>query len=376
MARGYNSSADILTKTKDGRDLNALWAEYQAVITEWNSQRSSMVQFLTYPVVNIVEEVPVIGSGTDFELASEYGVPKAGRPTMSSYSVGFPFDWYDLATRFTWQFLADATQEQVDANANAALEADNRLVFNKTMRRLFDPANTTADIQGNNFNVYAFWNADGNVPPDYRGNTFTGSHTHYMTTNGATLDAQDLDDLIDNVGHHGYTPANGFRVVVMINKAQSPRIRAFRSAASNGGVADATHGNYDFIPSLGTAAMLLPQNQILLGTQVGNTLEGFNVIGSYGDVLIVEDDYIPSGYLLCFATGGPDNLQNPLGVRQHANPELQGMRLVKGPIPDYPLIDAYYIRGFGLGVRHRGAAAIMQIVVGTTYTQPATYSSL
>src|SRR5688572_992497 len=111
MARGYNSSADILTKTKDGRDLNALWAEYQAVITEWNSQRSSMVQFLTYPVVNIVEEVPVIGSGTDFELASEYGVPKAGRPTMSSYSVGFPFDWYDLATRFTWQFLADATQE-------------------------------------------------------------------------------------------------------------------------------------------------------------------------------------------------------------------------------------------------------------------------
>lgn len=376
MAGGFHSSADILTTTKDGRDLNGLWLEYQAVITEWNTQRSAMVQFLTYPVVDIIEEVPVIGSGTDFEEASEYGVPKAGRPEVSSYSMGFPFKWYDNASRFTWQFLADARQEQVDAAANAALEADNRLVFNKVMRRLFDPANALASINGNNYNVYAFWNADGVVPPPYRQNTFTGSHTHYMTTNGATLDAVDLDDLIDNVGHHGYTVANGFRVVVMVNKAQSPRIRSFRSAASNGGVTDATHGNHDFIPSLGTAAMLLPQNQVLLGTQVGNTLEGFNVIGSYGDVLIVEDDYIPSGYLVCFATGGPDNLQNPLGVRQHANPELQGLRLVKGPNPDYPLIDSYYVRGFGLGVRHRGAAAIMQVVTGTTYTPPATYATL
>lgn len=376
MAGGFNSSADILTQTKDGRDLNGLWAEYQRVVQEWNAQRSAMVQFLTYPVVDIVEEIPVMGTGHDFEEASEYGVPKSARPSMDHYSMGFPFKWFDLGSRFTWQFLADARQEQVDAIANMALEADNRLVFNKTMRRLFDNTDQLASINGNNYSVYSFWNGSGTIaPPPYRSNTFNASHNHYMTTNGATLDAQDLDDLIDNVGHHGYTKLNGFRIVVMVNKLQSPRIRSFRSASSNNGTTDATHGNWDFIPALGTNAMLLPQNQVLLGGQVGNTLEGFNVIGSYGDALIVEDDYIPAGYLVCFATGGPDNLANPLGVRQHPNENLQGMRLVKGPVPDYPLIDSYYVRGFGLGVRHRGAAAIMQVVTGTTYTQPAMYAT-
>jgi hypothetical protein len=376
MGNGYNAKADILTQTKDGRDLNGLWTDYQQVLADYNQQRQSLLDFLTFNVSNPIEEVPVIGSGGDFEEASEYGVPVGIRPGVSSYTMGFPFKWYDLAARFTWQFLADATQQQVDAIQNAAVEADSRLVFNKVMKRVFDSTNTYATINGNPYNVYAFWNADGVVPPPYRTNTFSGTHTHYFTTNGATLDAQDLDDLIEKVTEHGFTKALGYRIVIMVNKAESPRIRAFRAAAANDGVVDATHGDWDFIPAQGTNAGYLPRDMVLVGgAQPPAQLNGLNVIGSYGDALIVEDDYVPPGYLFEFATGGPANLQNPIGFRQHGNTQLQGMRLVKGPQPDYPLIDSYYIRGFGLGVRQRGAAAVLQVVNSATYTPPAEYAN-
>jgi hypothetical protein len=44
-----------------------------------------------------------------------------------------------------------------------------------------------------------------------------------------------------------------------------------------------------------------------------------------------------------------------------------------GATPDYrtyPIIDSYFQRSFGVGVRHRGGAACMQITSGSTYTAP------
>jgi hypothetical protein len=378
MGQGFNQHGDILDRTKDGRELNGLWADYQAVLADYNAQRQTLVNFLTVNVTEPIVSVPVIGKGGSFEKASEYGVPKGIRPAVGFYDMGMPFEWYDLAARFTWMFLADANQAQVDAVQNAAIEADSQLLFNNVMQRVFDPTNSPSLISGNPYNVYGFYNNDGTIPPPYRTSTFLGTHTHYTTTNGATLEATDLDDLIENVTEHGYTKVLGYRIVVMINKAQAPVIRAFRSAASNTvpGTVDATHADWDFIPATGTNSTLMPREVVLLGGQPAPTLNGLTVIGSYGDALIVQDDYIPAGYLLCFATGGPANLQNPIGMRQHGNPALQGMRLVKGPNPDYPLIESYYIRGFGLGVLQRGAAAVMQVVTGTAYTAPADYVSI
>ena len=36
MAKGYSSSADILTRTRDGQDLNKIWDDYQAALALFN----------------------------------------------------------------------------------------------------------------------------------------------------------------------------------------------------------------------------------------------------------------------------------------------------------------------------------------------------
>ena len=109
------------------------------------------------------------------------------------------------------------------------------------------------------------------------------------------------------------------------------------------------------------------------GTPMPGTVNGLTVVGRYGSWLIVEEDYIPVGYMVGFATGGELNATNPVGIREHQNASLRGLRLVKGREPDYPLIDSFYNRGFGTGVRHRGAGVVMQVTAAGAYTIPAAY---
>lgn len=364
MARGFNSVGDVLTQTADGRDLNSIWQDMAASMDLWNQPRTNLVNFLSYRVNQPVEDVGQV-VGDDFEEASEFGVPKSIRGG-SYFSMGFPFKWYDLAERYTWQYLSEATAAQVQNVHNMVFEADNRLVFNTVMKTIFNSANGTTDIRGNAFNVYKFYNADGTVPPSYKSYTFNGTHTHYLTSGAATVDGQDLIDMEDHLVHHGYGTQNGSRLILLVNRAQLATIRTFRVS---------TGAPYDFIPAQGQPPFLLPTNTggIAPPQQVASQMSGLRVAGTYGNWTIIEEDYIPSGYMFGFATGGVLQATNPVGVREHQNAGLRGLRLLKGPNNDYPLIDAYYARGFGCGVRHRGAGVVMQVTAAGSYTIPTTY---
>lgn len=366
--QGFNTEGDVITQTIDGVDLNGIWAEFQKTVSMRNAARQSLIDFLTYTVTNPIDTVPQFGSGTDFEVASEFGVPKGANTSASYFQMGFAFEWYDVAGRYTWKYLAEATAQQVESVHQSILEADNRNVFRETMATMFDSTNRVADIRNQSYNVYALYNNDGTVPPAYKTNTFLSTHSHYLSSGAATVDSGDLDEMQTHIEHHGYLPSSGVELVVMVNKAQGDVIRQFRSIA-NGGVA-----MYDFIPAIGTPSLLMPLNKIQGDTpRPSASLRGLKVIGSYGDLVVVQEDYIPAGYMVAFGTGGAESLSNPVGIREHANPALRGLRLVKGRSSDYPLQDSYYQRGFGTGIRQRGAAVVMRIGVAA-YSAPAEYA--
>ena len=365
--RGINSTGDIVARTSDGFDLNAIWDEFQATLNVWNAGRDKLVDILTYSVTELIESVPVVG-GADFEKASEFGVPQSARPGVDFFWMGYDFDWYDLAARFTWMFLADAPRNRVEAVHASALEADNRLMFRKIMGTLFSNVNRTSSVDGLPVNVYTFWNGtDGQTPPPYKGKTFTAAHSHYLVSGAATIDSKDVEDLIDTIAEHGYGPAEGSQIVILANKQEVDQIRRFRANTVNNNSASAL---YDFIPASGQPTLILP-SQALLGSMPPSTWNGLAVVGSYGNALIIEESYIPAGYLVAFATGGQANLSNPIGIREHANPAMRGLRLINGEKAGFPIVNSYYQRGFGTGVRQRGGAAIMQIKASGSYDVPA-----
>lgn len=370
MARGFHARGDLVAVTADQVDLNTLWDDYIAMLAMHNAERDRLVQFLTWRTTQHTETVFGTGSRARFEQASQYGVPVAHRPDTSGSLFGYRFKWWDLAGRFTWMYLADATSQQTDAFTSMAFEADNALIYAEVMRTLFG---TSRSVNKEGATVYPFYaGVSGDLPPAYKTTTFADSHQHFTTTGSASaLTAPQYEAHINLVLEHGYTPQNGYTVLSMVNIAEGNMIRQFRSIA-NGGA-----GLYDFIPASNQPTFLLPTDLRTAdgATRVAGTYQGMEVIGSYGSVLIVQDANVPAGYIVTFATGGPDNIQNPIAIREHPTASLRGLLLAKGRDADYPLIDSYYVRGFGTGIRQRGAGAVLQRTASGTYTIPAQYST-
>lgn len=368
---GYHTEGDLVTVTADGTDLNALWAEFQATMGIYNERQAQLVQLLTFPVTNLIETVPQVGEA-EFERASEFGVPKSARVELDYFQMGYDFDDYDTATRYTWKFLRDADARQVEAVHQSILTADGRLVFRKVMEALFDNRNRNAEIRNQNYNVYPLYNADGTEPPAYKGQTFAGTHSHYMVSGNAQIDSSDLEDAYENIAEHGYGIEAGTQFVALMNRAQIREVRKFRQGQTNN---NGIVANYDFIPSANQPALIVPNSEGLLGSRPPNTWNGLQVVGSYADILIIEESYIPEGYMLMFGTGGEGDLQNLVGLREHANPAYRGLRLIPGNQARYPLIDSYYSRSFGTGVRQRAGGVIMQFKAAGDYDIPAQYTA-
>ena len=368
--RGFNERADALLRAADGTDLNDFWDEVNATLRVRNAQRNRIIDQLTFRVTDMAEEV-ALPTEVDFEVASEYGLPKGVRTAPGNiFWRGFDFNFYDLAVRYTWMYIADADIRDLRQLNNSALDADNRLVFNRVMRTLFNPLNREG-ITDNNLpvTVYGFYNGDGEVPPTVGANTFVGTHNHYITTQGAatsaTLVPATVEAMQTHLDHHGYTYQAGYKKVLWVNTQELNIIRQWRVA---------TGAPWDFIPDdqgFG-GGVFVPDATGRYVSRPSGRVPG--QVGTYGPWHVVQEDYIPAGYLAGIVTGGPDNISNPIGLREHSNPAFRGLKIIPGNRNGYPLIESFYQRGLGTGIRHRGAGIVMQVSGNASYTTPAIYA--
>ena len=356
MARkGIASRADVLGTLADGTNLNGIWDEFAQTLEAANNQRGALIDLLTFRTTDRSDTVLQAPAGTaEFEDASEYGVPTSSRAEAATITLGYDFRWKDFATRYTWQYLADATAKQVESLHNGALAADSRLQYKTVLRALFNNSNRTS--QATDATIYALWNGDGTPIPEYNGNTFDAAmHNHYMTTATATLtDPKDVEDLQEQVLHHGYGEEDGSQLVILCNRAEADVIAGWRAGVGG--------ASFDFISS-DTSVPYLTTEQ-LVGQRPQGQLNGMKISGQYGHALIAPTSLIPAGYLACVAVGGSTPV---IGLREHAN--FPGLVMIPGAQPEHPVIGSYYVHGIGAGVRQRGAAAVLQVTAGT-YTAP------
>lgn len=364
---GFNEAGDIFTATIDGINLGDLWAEFQETLNMHNVYRTQLIQYLSTAVTNIVEPWwQSIPDDAMFEEATEYGEPVAIR-TPEPRLRGYPLRYYDLAIRYTWRYLAEADSAQVRALNNSALEKDLRLQYQVIMQALFNNVNgnvqlgnilnsSGAAVAGSTIPVHRLWNADGEVPPRWKTYVHDDTHTHYLVSGGAAVVPANLETIEDHLLHHGYFEA-GRTFVLLVNRAQSKVIQGFR--AGTGGA------TWDFIPAAATAW----RGQLVgPAPSPGGITDGW--VGSYGHLLVHEEDIIPAGYMLGVASGGPDSPTNLVGVREHPNPAVRGLKLLQGSQHDYPLVGSFYHHAMGAGVADRGSGIVMQVKASGDYSVP------
>lgn len=330
--------------TVDGQPLSEIWADLQTRLAAFNSQMSLMIALLSFPVERAQERVGIYQT-PKFEEATELGRPQKVR--LQYVNRGFPLKHFDLGFGYTQEFVDSARGQEIRAVAAQAENAYWTLIMERIFLAIFSEDNQTDD---DGVVVRRLYNADGEVPPAYKRWSHDGTHTHYLTTAGASLAAADILALQEHLLHHGYGDF-GERFILHVNLTDLPAVQAIAG----------------FVPA---ASATVPV--VVDGTVIGTQRQGIPGVPTEGYLqrfVVVENNDLPPGYLLATATGGQFAAQNVAGVRRHENPSARGMRLVEGPIARYPLIDAVYDCYTGAGIRHRGAAAVMQITAGA-YTDP------
>lgn len=205
------------------------------------------------------------------------------------------------------------------------------------------------------------------VPPSHMGKSFDGAHTHFLTSGSTHIDSADIEDLIRTVTEHGYGTfgSHGGQLVILANPNQVEDMTFWRAGVE---YATGETPKFDFVASQAAPANFTTEH--LVGWVAPSEFNGLQVLGSYGDAWLIESRYVPAGYVIVAATGRLDSDRNPVGFREHVNPAYHGLRHIPGHGP-YPIVDSFYARGFGVGVRHRGAAAVMQVTTNANYTPPA-----
>jgi hypothetical protein len=366
MAKGISTQGDVLVnETSDGVDLNKVWGEIQDVLDLYNRERSAVVKLLSYPTIQVADAVPQSISSESFEEATEFGIPRAVRPPSDVLRLGYTFKDWDLSLRATWKFLREATAEQITAQVTRILEGDNKNVTGTILQRLFDPQPVFNDW---NHTCYGLWSNDGMTPPPYLGKTFAGDHTHVLTSGSTVIDSQDIEMMIRHVTEHGYGTVPGSQMLIF---AHPDDVEAATMTAWRAGVEYRTGGplpRWDFIPSALMPAWI--SDETIHGSVPNADFHGLQCHGSYAGALLIQSNFVPKGWVAVVASGGPDSDINPVAVREHRKANYRGLRHIPGHWQGYPLQDSFFARGFGVGVRHRGAAVVCQITTNASYTAP------
>lgn len=347
---GVHTRADAIVPvngtavTVDGQPLSEIWDEINLRNSLFNEHVNSLVSLFVFETTRAQEKVSVYDTAR-FEEATEFGRPNKVRSRL--IARGFPLTHHDLAYGYSQEFIDSARSSQLLAVQGKVESAYWTEQLDTIMSAIFTEANAT-DADG--ISVKRLYNADGEVPPTYKRWSHLSTHTHYLTSGAASFDNDDLLALEEHLLHHGYGD-NGETLVLMVNRAELVTIR----------------GLAQYVPAEAATVPVIV-NGVVTGTR-RSAPDGLTPEGYIGEFVVVQNNMIPAGYLMAFATGGTFASENVVGLRVHENPSVRGLRLVEGPNGRYPIIDSVYDTYLGAGVASRGAAAVMQVTAGA-YTAP------
>ena len=364
------ASDRLVTYLTDGTDLNHVWTLFGELLDFWNHERTSITDLLTFKTTNPVDAVPANLLTSSFEMATETGVPKAANLPGDSIPMGYKRIDFDLSSRFTWKALRDMDIRAVQAVMDGILSADNKLTTGTILRRLFSNVREKNEIGVTCFDLY-----DGTAPgpPAYLGRTFPTTETHFVTSGASVLDSQDIEDAIRKLVRKGYGTTSNSHILILANPDEAELVMEWHagheSRQEEGAETSGPLARYDFIPALTQPAFITPAGE-LVGEQVPGEIYGVKVWGSYGPSLLIQSDFVPSGFVAVVATYGPNSPYNCVGFREHHLPAYQGLRRIAGNTPGYPIIESFAQRTFGTGIRQRGAAVVIKVDTGSVYSPP------
>jgi hypothetical protein len=266
-------------------------------------------------------------------------------------ALGYPITKFGpVRSGWSYDMLAKRTNTELLIFLDDVLAGHLTTNYNEAMRAIF--RNTEYDWSDDLFKedgtikVKPLANADGFIPPEHNGQTFAGSHSHYVAGGTGTLDEADLVVAADHLREHGFGQSRavggfGGTIVTWINTAEVADVQAHTGFVA---------ANDPFVQNINKIFVNLDQDQYL----------GYNTAAR---TLIREVPWVPADYALTFVTDNvgetPSNRFAPLRRRVPTAGDLVGIR--RFDEHDYPLQESWWQDFFGYGVGNRLTAVVSQI---------------
>jgi hypothetical protein len=261
-------------------------------------------------------------------------------------TVGFPLRQFNVSVQWTRKYMENSTVAELAAQFKGAEVAHLKRLQREIKRAIFTSTNSTfVDHLVDNVSlaVKAFNNNDSAaVPVGPNGETFAGSHQHYIARVG-TLAASDITAVIELVIEHHNTG----QAMLYINRAQEAAVRGFTS---------------NFTPYMD--ARIVPGSGVTVasGDLVPTNLYN-RAIGIFDGAEVWVKPWIPANYMFAFVSGAP----KPLVLRER-RAGTSGLQIGAGD-EAYPLRAQTLEAEFGVGVWTRTNGAVLY-VGGTSYVIP------
>jgi hypothetical protein len=283
------------------------------------------------------------------QRGDEYSRPNAQKMN-AGVDVGFPLEMYQIGIQWTRKYFQMHTVSELEAQVNAAVDADLQRVILEIQRAIYTPTNNTSyvdhlfDANSNiSLPIRAFLNADSTaIPADPWGNTFTASsHTHYIAT--ASFTAADLLSLITLIKEHYNTGT----IKVYINQAQESTVRGFTG----------------FTPLYDPRIVLAQTTAYVQGT-----LDLMNVYDRKIGVFDAAEIWVKPWPLANYPFAFNPMQRKPLAFRTMPG-DSGGLQMVADN-ETFPLRAQIWERDFGVGVQERANGAVLY-TGGGSYTAPS-----
>lgn len=300
--------------TYDDIDTRMLYKEFQDGVSLYNEVELGLVnQFVRKTTKESVREWQ---RNMEFVTASEGYLE--GWQKLRAMEIAVPCEDFELGFAFTKKAILNSTSSELKESQAEALKADARL----QMKRFFYVALTP----GSGTTSKGWWDANMAAagvrgPPNWKGNTFNTSHNHYDFTGAVDMTLSVLTGLKKEIREHGYAGP-------LFTFMHSDQVEECEDMA-------------------GWTTAMTP-NTIVETVAT----KGFDVIKQFQGHTLIQDDWIPAGYLLTI-----EGRVKPITMREPLSPAARGLKLWQGPYEEYPLLESYYARSFDMAVVHRGAGA-------------------
>lgn len=330
MPKGY--------RTMDGIDLNDIWyggAGIAAAVDMYSAADLPLINALALPWPEQIMKYG-ISERNGFQVLGPGERPDrkivtvaTAYPVVTKYGYGVGTD---LDT------LQRSTGREIMLDMNRPMQEDPEHVLTRFLDKMMtDPGTSNAG--------YGFWNGQFaaeeqlTAPPRYQQQTFVAGHSHYLTS--ATNSVLILNDLIaqkQTIRHHGSKgPILGFI-------------------------------NSDTVQVLEKLAQFTSTSLIRSPITDAIAVQGFTDAFQLMGVIYHVSELIPANYVLMVESNSAET-ERPLIMYEPAS--MRGLRLHPGPQNDYPLIESFWDRWFGLKVFRRGAGASLFFGVhGGSYASP------